>query len=76
MSKEELQSLLGNNLRRIRKEKMITVEQLGLESEIGYSQVCRIELGLRNPTAFTLFKLSKALGVCPSEFFRPKDDEA
>lgn len=50
---------------------MFTVEQLGLESGLGYSQVSRIELGKRNPTAYTLYILSKTLNVCPSEFFKP-----
>lgn len=70
-TKDEFQNLLGRNLRRVRKASMITVEQLGLESGLGYSQVSRIELGKRNPTAYTLYILSKTLNVCPSEFFKP-----
>jgi transcriptional regulator with XRE-family HTH domain len=70
-TKDEFQSLLGRNLRRIRKARMFTVEQLGLESGLGYSQVSRIELGKRNPTSYTLYILSKTLDVCPSEFFKP-----
>jgi transcriptional regulator with XRE-family HTH domain len=69
-TKEEFQTLLGQNLRRLRRYKNYTVEDLGLESGLGYSQVSRIELGKRNPTAYTLFMLSKSLDVCPSEFFK------
>lgn len=54
---------------------MYTVEELGLESGLGYSQVSRIELGKRNPTAYTLYMLSKTLDVCPSEFFKPVEQE-
>ncbi len=68
--KEAFQILLGQNVRRIRIDRSYTVEDLGFESGLGYSQVSRIELGKRNPTAFTLFMLSKALKVCPSEFFK------
>lgn len=69
-TKEDFQTLLGYNVRRIRRDRKFTVEDLGFESGLGYSQVSRIELGKRNPTAFTLFMLSKALDVCPSEFFK------
>ena len=69
-TKEEFQTLLGFNVRRIRRNRKITVEDLGFESGLGYSQVSRIELGKRNPTAYTLYLLSKALDVCPSEFFK------
>ena len=69
-TKEEFQTLLGQNLRRLRRYKNYTVEDLGLESGLGYSQVSRIELGKRNPTAYTLLILSKSLDVCPSEFFK------
>lgn len=68
--RDEFQLVLGSNIRRIRLEKEFTVEQLGLESGIGYSQVSRIELGKRNPTAYTLFVLSNTLDVNPAEFFK------
>lgn len=68
--RDEFQLILGSNIRRIRLEKEFTVEQLGLESGIGYSQVSRIELGKRNPTAYTLFVLSNTLNVNPAEFFK------
>jgi transcriptional regulator with XRE-family HTH domain len=70
--KEAFQILLGQNVRRIRIDRNYTVEDLGFESGLGYSQVSRIELGKRNPTAYTLYVLSKALKVCPSEFFTTK----
>lgn len=69
-TKEDFQTLLGHNVRRIRRDRNYTVEDLGFESGLGYSQVSRIELGKRNPTAYTLYLLSKALDVCPSEFFK------
>lgn len=75
-TKEEFQTLLGQNLRRLRRDKNYTVEDLGLDSGLGYSQVSRIELGKRNPTAYTLFMLSKSLNVCPSEFFKPNNGES
>lgn len=69
-NRNEFQTLIGKNLRSLRIKNKYTVEQLGLESGIGYSQVSRIELGKRNPTAFTLYLLSKTLNVCPCEFYK------
>jgi transcriptional regulator with XRE-family HTH domain len=73
--KEAFQILLGQNVRRIRIDRNYTVEDLGFKSGLGYSQVSRIELGKRNPTAYTLNILSKALKVCPSEFFKTEPAE-
>lgn len=69
-NREELQVIVGNNIRKFRISKELTVEQLGLESGVGYSQISRIELGKRNPTAYTLYLISIALNVNPAEFFK------
>jgi transcriptional regulator with XRE-family HTH domain len=73
--RDEFQVILGSNIRRLRMEKELTVEQLGLESGVGYSQISRIELGKRNPTAYTLFIISISLDVNPSEFFKIQNKE-
>ncbi len=69
-NREELQVIVGNNIRKFRISKELTVEQLGLESGVGYSQISRIELGKRNPTAYTLYLIAIALKVNPAEFFK------
>ena len=68
-NKLEFQKQLGQNVRRIRNGKSLTVEKLALEAGIPYSQVSRIELGKRNPSGYTLYILSKTLDVSPSVFF-------
>jgi len=68
--KSIFREILGKNIRRIRCEQSLTVENLANQSGMSYSQVSRIELGKLNPTAYTLFILSKTLNVCPSEFFK------
>ena len=68
-SKEEFQKTFGQNVRRVRNGRSLTVEKLALEAGIPYSQVSRIELGKRNPSGYTIYILSKTLDVCPSEFF-------
>lgn len=68
-SKEEFQKTFGQNVRRVRNGKALTVEKLALEAGIPYSQVSRIELGKRNPSGYTIYILSRTLEVCPSVFF-------
>lgn len=60
---------LGRNLRQLRLERKMSLEQLAMESGMVYSQVSRIELGKIVPNSYTLFQLSQVLGVCPSVFF-------
>lgn len=59
----------GQNIRRVRVEKNMTIEKLALDAGVTYSQISRLELGKRNPTAYTIYVLSKTLNCCPSEFF-------
>ena len=68
-SKEDFKKTFGQNVRRVRNGRSLTVEKLALEAGIPYSQVSRIELGKRNPSGYTIYILSRALEVCPSELF-------
>ena len=69
-SKQTFRVHLGRNLRRLRAERDLTIEDLALESGLAYSQISRIELGKINTTAYTLHVLAQALKVDPAEFFR------
>jgi len=69
-TKEQFQRELGLNLRRLRMEKSWSIEKLALESGLTYSQVGRIELGRRNPTAFTLYIISNTLRVNTADIFK------
>ena len=68
--KEKFIKNLGRNIRTIRIERKLTVEEVALDAGIPYSQISRVELGKRNPTAYTLHLISKSLNCCPSEFFK------
>ena len=68
-NKKDFQKLLGQNVRRVRNRKSLTVEGLALEAGISYSQVSRIELGKRNPSGYTIYILSRTLEVSPAELF-------
>ena len=56
----------GKVLRRLRKQKGLTQEQLGFEADVQRNFISLIELGRNQPTVTTLFKLAKALGQSPS----------
>ncbi|MFN5760519.1 MAG: helix-turn-helix domain-containing protein [Sphingobacteriales bacterium] len=54
---------LGNNIRRIRKIKGLSMEGLSNEIEMEYRQLGRIERGEINTTILSLLKISVALKV-------------
>jgi DNA-binding XRE family transcriptional regulator len=60
---------LGRNLRRVRTAAGLTQIALAKRSGIHRSYVSDLEAGQRNPTALTLQRLAKVLGVTPTAFF-------
>jgi len=58
--------LLGENVRRYRKLKGLTQEQLALEAGMERSYVSDLERGQRNPSVRALGRLAEALGVRPN----------
>jgi transcriptional regulator with XRE-family HTH domain len=66
----ELFALIGETLRRLRKDKGLTLEQLGEAAELGRGQLSRIENGHQEATLSTLAKVLNAQGVSRREFFR------
>jgi transcriptional regulator with XRE-family HTH domain len=65
--------LVGETLRRMRKEKGKTLEQLGEEAGLGRGQLSRIENGRQEATLGTLAKILGSQGVSRREFFRRYD---
>jgi transcriptional regulator with XRE-family HTH domain len=57
----------GKVLRRIRQQREMTQEGLGLDADVQRNFVSLIERGRNQPTITTIFKLAKALGYKPSE---------
>lgn len=60
---------LGANVRKIRKEKNLSMEMLAHKAEIEYRQLGRIERGEGNTSVISLFKLSQTLNIPISQFF-------
>ena len=57
--------LLGENVRRYRKLRGMTQEQLALDAGMERSYVSDLERGQRNPSVKALGRLADALGVRP-----------
>ena len=60
---------LGENIKKIRKEKKLTQEKLSLEAMVSRSHIAMIETGKRDVTVSTLFKLSRAMNISLKEIF-------
>jgi transcriptional regulator with XRE-family HTH domain len=65
--------LIGETLRRLRKESGKTLAQLGAEAQVGKGQLSRIENGKQEATFGTLERVLVAHGISRQEFFRRYD---
>lgn len=65
-----------NRLREIREIKKMTLEQVAKGAETSIQQVQRLEKGDRRLTTVWITRLSKALGVRPSEIVPDLADES
>lgn len=66
-------SIIGANIRRIRRERGFTQEQLAHLAGVDMRYLGGVERGEHNPTVEILGKLAEALGEHPRTFF--DDDE-
>ncbi len=58
---------VGKSLRRIRKDKGVSQEQLAHGAGLYRTYIGHIETGTRLPNVFTLWRISQALGIDLSE---------
>ena len=70
----DMRKLVGGNVRRIRRKKGLTQEQLAEISGFSQQYISGLEQGRRNPTVVTLYELASALGVSPLDLVRPFRD--
>jgi transcriptional regulator with XRE-family HTH domain len=59
----------GENLRKLRKSKGLSMERLAQLANVEYSQVSDIEHGIINTTISTVQLLAKALEIAPKDLF-------
>lgn len=65
--------LIGETLRRLRREKGLTLQELGQAARLGRGQLSRIENSHQKATLSSLGKLLVSMGVSRQEFFRRYD---
>src|SRR5262245_50749029 len=65
--------LLGETLRRLRKERRLTLEELRRAAGLGRGQLSRIENSKQEATLSTLAKILDCQGVSRRDFFRRYD---
>lgn len=63
----DIRVLLGNKIRKIRRKKKISQEQLAFESDLHRTYISDIERGSRNVSIKNIEKIAKALKVSLKE---------
>ncbi len=66
ISVTKLDHTFGRSLRKRRLAKLLTQENLGLESNLSRAYISDLEMGKKDPSLFTIFKLATALQMKPS----------
>ena len=71
MDKSEILKLVGKRIKEVRESKGISqLELVGkMEGNIDTTNISRIEAGRTNPTAYTLYRIAKALDVSITDLF-------
>ena len=64
----KLDSAFGKSLKSKRLSSNLSQEQLGLKSGLSRPYISELEMGKKDPSLFTIFKLADALKVNPSFF--------
>ena len=73
MTNEETLQYIIQSIRIIRKKKKISQMELCLRANMSQGFFTNIETGKKEPSAMTLIRIAKALGVSPREFFPESD---
>ncbi len=63
----KLQVEFGENLRRIRESKGLSLSQVSSRCEVDKSNIAKVECGQFNIQLSKIFELAKGLGVTPKE---------
>lgn len=69
LTKKDFTRRLADNIKMTRKAKGISQETLAHEAGLYRTYVGHIETGTYSPSAYTVYKISKALKVSTSELF-------
>jgi transcriptional regulator with XRE-family HTH domain len=67
---DNISKVFGRNLRQIRTNKGLTLEQIEKITDITAFQIGRYERGIASANSRTIVKLCKGLGVSPNKLFK------
>lgn len=70
----ELQAILSENIKRLRADRGLAQERLGLEAGVDRSLVSKIERQVANPTLEILTKLAACLNVSVDTLLKRRED--
>lgn len=70
LSASELQRKIGEKIREGRKRKSLTLAQLSERTGLSVGFLSQIELGKNSASVETLYRISRALGMLPGDFFQ------
>ncbi len=70
MTKKHLQERIGANIKKARTTLGVTQQQLASLCDFEKSNMARLESGNTNPTIYTLYKISSALGIPLSDLIK------
>jgi transcriptional regulator with XRE-family HTH domain len=73
---EATKKLLAQNVRRLRRERQMSQEDLAFEAEIDRTYVSQLERSIINPSLLVLYKVSKALGTTTPQLLLPVPKDA
>lgn len=72
-----LNKAFGLNVRRLRKQKGLSIEALADEVRVAYTYVGQLERGQRNPSLAMVEKFAAVLGGAPLDLLKPPiEDDA
>lgn len=72
---EDMNAIVARNIRRLRDNRQLSLDELARLSGVSRSMLARIERGEGNPTLSTLWKVANGLGLPFDELtVRPKAD--
>ena len=70
-----LRQTLAANVRRVRRARKVSQEQLAFDAEIDRTYVSQIERSVINPSLLVLHKVAVALGVTVVDLLRTEGDQ-
>ena len=51
---------IGNNVKKIRKDRGLTIDELSIKANVSKSMISEIERGIRNPSITTLWNIANS----------------